>query len=127
VQPGLRRPAKAKARLAPVPAARPESGIRLTRRGRIVVRAAASTLAVVAVLAGVLILDRPAQAGSQAHPVPVAYHVVLPGETLWQIAGEAAPKVDRRDTVARILELNALSTAAVSPGQRIAVPVVPTS
>jgi hypothetical protein len=106
---------------------RPEPTLRLTRRGRIVVRVAASALALLAVLAGVLILDRPAQAGSQDHPVPVAYHVVLPGETLWQIAGEAAPKADRRDTVARILELNALSTAAVSPGQRIAVPVAPTS
>ena len=126
-RPAARRPARP-VRFAPAPAvARPEPALRLTRRGRIVVRAAVSFLAVLAVAVGVLSLDRPAQAGSQSHPLPVTYHVVLPGETLWQIAGEVAPKADRRDTVAHILDLNALSTAAVSPGQRIAVPVVPTS
>ena len=105
------------------PVRRPaNSGIRLTRRGRIVVRIATAGFVVLAVVAGVLALDRTALAGSQAQLVPVAYRVVLPGETLWQIAGDVAPGVDRRDTVAQILELNALPNAAVSAGQRIAVP-----
>ncbi len=76
-----------------------------------------------ALVLGVLLIDRTAEAGSTLRPVPVTYRAVLPGETLWEIAGEVAPGVDRRDTVARILELNALSTAGVYAGQRIAVPV----
>jgi hypothetical protein len=97
--------------------------VRLTRRGRIVVRIGGVALIVLTLLAGVLLIDRTAEAGSTSRPVPVTYRVVLPGETLWQIAGEVAPGVDRRDTVARIVELNALSSAGVNAGQRIAVPV----
>jgi LysM domain len=97
--------------------------LRLTRRGRIVVRVGTAALILLGVVAGVLLLGRPAQAGSQVHQVPASYRVVLPGETLWQIAGEVAPKTDRRDTVARIIELNALPGAHVLAGQRIAVPV----
>ncbi|GLY33367.1 LysM peptidoglycan-binding domain-containing protein [Kineosporia sp. NBRC 101731] len=96
--------------------------LRLTRRGRVVLRGGGLLLAVVAVLAGVLLLDRPAEAGSQARPVPVSYHTVLSGETLWGIAGRIAPDVDRRETVADIIELNALPGPAVSAGRRIALP-----
>jgi hypothetical protein len=96
--------------------------VRLTRRGRIVVRIGSAGLTVLALVAGVLLINRTAEAGSTSRPVPVTYRVVLPGETLWQIAGEVAPRVDRRDTVARIVELNALSTAGINAGQRIAVP-----
>ena len=103
---------------------RSHSPIRLTRRGRVVVRIAVTALVLLAVVAGVLLIDRSAAAGSQVHPIPVSYRVVLPGETLWQIAGEVAPGADRRDTVARIKELNALPSAGVMAGQRIAVPVV---
>ena len=103
--------------------ARGAAPVRLTRRGRIVVRIGSAGLAVLALVAGVLLLDRTAEAGSTSRPVPVTYRVVMPGETLWQIAGEVAPGVDRRDTVARIVELNALSTAGVNAGQKIAVPV----
>jgi hypothetical protein len=96
--------------------------LRLTRRGRIVVRGAVALCLLLAVIGGVLLLGRPAQAGSVSRPLPVSYRVILPGETLWQIAGEVAPNTDRRDTVAQILELNALSTAQVQVGQRIALP-----
>ena len=51
------------------------------------------------------------------------YVTVAPGDTLWSIAGEVAPGEDRRDTVARILELNARETSGVRAGDRIAVPV----
>jgi LysM repeat protein len=47
---------------------------------------------------------------------------VAPGQTLWAIAGEVAPNADRRDTVARIQELNALSSVNLQAGQKIAVP-----
>lgn len=101
-----------------------QSPLRLTRRGRLVMRFGVSLLAMLVVIGGVLLLNRTAEAGSTAHPLAVTYRVILPGETLWRIAGEVAPGVDRRETVARIVELNALSSAEVFSGQRIAVPGV---
>ena len=50
------------------------------------------------------------------------YVTVAPGDTLWSIAAEAAPGEDRRDTVHRIVELNALGGPRLSVGQRVAVP-----
>jgi hypothetical protein len=98
------------------------TALRLTRRGRVVVRVGSGLLVLITVVSGVLLLGRPAEAGSRPHAVSASYRVVLPGETLWQIAGEISPGVDRRETVAKIIELNGLSTAAVLAGQRIAVP-----
>jgi hypothetical protein len=121
------RPVRAAGHHAARQSTAPEGPIRLTRRGRIVVRIAAAVLVLLAVASGVLLLERTAEAGSQSHPVPVSYRIVLPGETLWQIAGEIAPRADRRDTVAEIMELNALDSAAVGAGQRIAVPVTGSS
>jgi Tfp pilus assembly protein FimV len=105
-------------------AARParDTPMRLTRRGRLVVGFLAGLLVLVAVAAGVLLISRPAQAGSTPQAVPVTYRIVLPGQTLWQIAGQIAPGVDPRTTVQQIVDLNALPSAAVSAGQRIAVP-----
>jgi LysM repeat protein len=62
-------------------------------------------------------------AGTRAEQVPVSYVTVAPGETLWAIANEVAPDDDPRDTVQRILDLNALESSGVQAGQRIAVPV----
>jgi LysM repeat protein len=87
-----------------------------------VVRAAVLLLAAVAVIAGVLLINRPAEAGSRVRPISVSYRTVLPGETLWGIAGEIAPDADRGDTIADIMELNALTDPAVAAGQRIALP-----
>ena len=104
-------------------ASRPQAPLRLTRRGRILVRVAVVVLGLVVTAAVVLGAGRSAQADAVAHPVEVGYHVVLPGETLWQIAGDVAPGADRRETVARIVELNALSTEQLAAGDRIAVPL----
>lgn len=112
------------------PGGRPATGadpvpMRLTRRGRVVVRIGSALLAALAVVSGVLLIGRTAEAGSTSTSIPSTYRVVLPGETLWQIAGEVDPVADRRDTVARIIEMNALSSAQVYAGQRVAVPVGP--
>jgi hypothetical protein len=110
------------------PVARPEATLRqrplrLTRRGRAVVRLAVAIMLVLLALAVVLSWGRAAEARPEpGAPVPVRYHVVLPGETLWGIATEELPGVDRREAVARIVELNALGSAGVSAGQRLAVP-----
>jgi nucleoid-associated protein YgaU len=65
--------------------------------------------------------------GARAADGPVANvvvhtHVVLPGETLWGIAHKVAPGDDPRDTVARIVEFNAMTSPAVQAGQRLALP-----
>ena len=96
--------------------------VRLTRRGRLVLRLGVVILALLLALVLALVLTRPASAGAQRHAVQARYRVVLPGETLWSIAGEIAPGADRRDVVAEIVELNALSGSGVDAGQRIAIP-----
>jgi LysM domain len=97
--------------------------LRLTRRGRVVVRLLLGLLVTGAVMLGVLALGRPALAGTRAHAMQVRYHVVLPGETLLGIAARAVPGVDARDTAAEIIELNALPGSGLNAGQRIALPV----
>lgn len=102
---------------------RPQRPVRLTRRGRAVVRLAVAIMLVLLALAVVLSWGRAAEARPEpGAPLPVRYHVVLPGETLWGIAAEELPGVDRREAVARIVEFNALGSAGVSAGQRLAVP-----
>lgn len=116
---GVARSGVARGGAAPV---RHEAPLRLTRRGRVVVKTGSALMATVALVGGVLLMGRTAEAGSVVAPVPATYRVVTPGETLWKIAGEVAPGADRRDTVSDIMELNALSSAEVFAGQRIAVP-----
>jgi LysM domain-containing protein len=104
-------------------AARPEPPLRLTRRGRLVLRSLV-VLVLLALMAGVaLTMARGADAADgPARTVAVAHHVVLPGETLWGIATSLAPHADPRDTIARILEFNTLSSSAVHAGQIVAIP-----
>jgi Tfp pilus assembly protein FimV len=126
------RPSRAVEALAPArrrPAARPvslggcrpaqRSALRLTRRGRLVITAALTAAGIgVTLFTGTVSL-----AGTATEHPPVRYVTVAPGDTLWSIAGEAAPGVDRRDTVHRIVDLNALRDAQLSVGQLVAVPV----
>jgi hypothetical protein len=98
--------------------------LRPTRRGRIVLRIGSVLVVAVVVLVAVLTMGGSAEAGSEPGSVPVRYHVVLPGETLWDLAERVAPEQDRRDTVERIVELNALGGSGVMVGQRIALPVL---
>ncbi len=94
-------------------------GVRLTTRGRVVVTALLAVLAV----AILLLTTSVSGAGTSSTQVPVRHVTVEPGQTLWQIAGDVAPDADRRDTVATIVELNALPGSNVQAGQQIAVPV----
>lgn len=94
--------------------------LRITRRGRLVI-----TLLVCAVLAvaGVVAAFR-ALAGAEAPVVPVKSVLVLPGDTLWSIAGTVAePGEDVLDVIADIVEMNDLETSAVFVGQRLTVPL----
>ncbi|MCL2467647.1 MAG: LysM peptidoglycan-binding domain-containing protein [Micrococcales bacterium] len=116
----LRRPAPAlrpPARPLPRPSQPP---LRLTIRGRVVVALAASVLLALAFVLGA----RAAQAETPAAPAQVEEHVVVRGETLWQIAASIAePGDDVRDVVADLVQLNGLPDSSLLAGQTIVVPV----
>jgi LysM repeat protein len=57
---------------------------------------------------------------SQKHPAkPVWTHDVAYGETLWDLAEQAAPGKDPRDTVDLLISANHLRGASIRPGQRL--------
>jgi LysM repeat protein len=93
--------------------------LRLTRRGRIVLGAVIA----VPVLAVSLLLATPgALAGDEKLENDFEYITVLSGDTLWGIASLVAPDADPRDVIAEIMTLNQLNTAALTPGQQLAIP-----
>jgi len=96
-------------------------GARLTRRGRLMLTLLCLVLLV---SAGVLATGgRSAVAGSERGAVATAELVtVAPGETLWEIAERAAPGVDPRETIERIIDLNALESSAVAAGSVLLLP-----
>lgn len=94
---------------------------RLTRRGRLVL----SALVLVLLVTGAVLMPggAPAAAGpAGGGPVAVERVTVRPGETLWAIAEREAPGVDPRETVAQILDLNALESSAVVAGSVLLLP-----
>ncbi len=97
--------------------------LRLTRRGRVVMRLAIGLLGSAVVATVVLLGGGAAMAGREAAVIPIDHHVVHSGESLWGIATQVAPQVDPRETVAQIVELNDLSGVQVRAGMRLAVPV----
>jgi nucleoid-associated protein YgaU len=123
---------------APFPAARPAprqarqqptarstsssiSGLRLTRRGRIVLMFASSMFLLIAVIAsGRFSADAGTSLADQGRATGVV--VVQPGESLWQIAEAIAPGVDPRETISLIRNLNGLGDTTVVAGQSIVVP-----
>ena len=126
---------------APTPSARQAAPLRLTARGRRVVRAGAwSAVTVVAALVVLLcwlvvasVVAPGASAGDgtggvatgvgTTAPQEVVQVVVLPGDTLWGIAREHAPSADPRSVVAAVVELNDLSGTGVAAGDALKVPV----
>jgi LysM domain len=102
-------------------------GVRLTRRGRLVVTILLG-LATVLVMALVwLTLAARAQATDSGPPPGSVYQnltsvVVHPGQSLWSIASEAQPASDPRTVMQEIVDLNALHGTNLVPGQRLWVP-----
>jgi hypothetical protein len=95
--------------------------LRITRRGRAVLTVLiAIPLAVAAVLGGIGAVGATATETSGSDSF--SYVTVAPGESLWQLAQEVAPKADPRDVVADITRLNDLQSGVVQPGQRLAIP-----
>lgn len=91
--------------------------LRLTVRGRVVI-----CLGILVVIVGSFLAGRTAGASAQAVSSVPSTMVVQPGQTLWQIAGEIAPGVDRRATVASLLRRNPRVAADVHPGQILLLP-----
>ena len=109
--------------LRPLRSTRPSSGPgsapRLTRRGRV----ALVVVVLVAALSALIGAAGSVQAGAPGQGPAVERVVVQPGESLWQLASESMPGVDVREAVARIRELNGLSTRSmITPGQVVLVP-----
>jgi hypothetical protein len=93
--------------------------LRITRRGRVVL----ATLIALPVLVVSLFLAAPgAVAESTGNADSHDYVTVLAGDTLWTIAENIAPQSDPRDVIHAIMTLNQLSSAALTPGQEIAIP-----
>lgn len=89
--------------------------LRLTRRGALVLAALVATLAgALVVLAGLS-----APGGAHAAGTAPATVTVRAGNTLWAIAGRVAPGTDPRAEVAVLQRLNHVSAAQLRPGQTL--------
>ena len=102
--------------------AAPATRLRLTRRGRRVLAVLASVPAIVALSIAIIsgggaLATSDSGAGAAFEKV-----TVMPGDTLWSIAEEAAPGADPRDVVDAIVRLNALPSGALAVGQTLALP-----
>ena len=104
-----------------------QAPIRLTARGRLVVRIL--IVALVAIVASVVLSfgKNVALSAMTDASVTTASHsvVVRSGETLWQIAAREMPSIDPRDGIARIRTLNGLSsTDTLLAGETLGIPTV---
>jgi hypothetical protein len=98
----------------------PRGGVRLTRRGRLVVL----VIAVLAILAvGLVVASGSVATGEPGAPEPTRVVMVGSGDTLWGIAADLADDGDVRSMIDRIETLNALDSGMVVAGQRLLVPV----
>ena len=122
------RPVRAERPARPVPAQRvPAAPVRLTRRGRRLLRTVVVSFALLVTLLVASVTALPAlQAGTDAAVPATTTVVVQPGQTLWSVARTAVPGEDPRATIERIVSLNSLSGADASvvyPGQELIVPL----
>lgn len=93
-------------------------GMRLTRRGRIVVWVVALTAA----LGTGIFLGGNAFADPVQRPQEILFHAVGTGETLWDIARDHAPQRDPRDVVQEIREVNNMASANLQVGEVLLIP-----
>ncbi|NUL43772.1 LysM peptidoglycan-binding domain-containing protein [Cellulosimicrobium funkei] len=102
------------------------AGFRLNRRGRFLfVGFPVLVLAVLAAAAAVFFGAHgitPAAAADDQPAATVESITVNYGDTLWDIAGRAAPDSPRNEAILRIGELNGLDGADLQPGQVLFVP-----
>jgi hypothetical protein len=99
------------------------AGLRLTRRGRVVAASVAALLITVMLsfVAGAAqaTSHAPSRNAAERNRVQVVVH---PGQSLWSVAEAADPDADPRVVIQQIIELNALTTTVVIPGEQLWVP-----
>lgn len=100
------------------------SRLRLTARGRAVLLAVASVplaagIAFAAISGGSALASGADEAATTASFETMT---VLPGDTLWSIAGTVAPTADPRDVIGEITRLNMLRGGELQIGQELAIP-----
>lgn len=110
-------------------------GVRLTRRGRVLLRLMVGIVATVGVVLFVNVrsgaqdagqapaTDAAATSGSSA--LAAGYMTVVPGDTLWAIAVRIQPDTDPRAVVQALSEVNGLDSPVIQPGQRLILPARP--
>lgn len=110
-------PRTSQARRLSASAPRGLQGMRLTRRGRIVLWTLGLILATVVTLLGV-------QAGADGslQAIEVGRHAVESGETVWSLAVGLNSGQDVRDVVAEILTLNGRTSPSLYAGEIILLP-----
>lgn len=91
--------------------------VRLTRRGR---RLVATLIALPLMLAMWNFAGHSVFAAGSEPTVKTV--VVQPGQSLWDIAQQAAPGADPRETIFKIKQMNGLSGSDLIPGQGLVVP-----
>src|SRR5579875_325695 len=119
-----------RARAYPEPGARPRPGtaapLRLTRRGRIAVAAAAALLVSGLSLAAAVAARPASNAVSPALRAAAGQHLtrvtVRPGDSLWSVAERADPGADPRLVIQQIIRLNRLSGDTVLAGEQLWAP-----
>lgn len=97
---------------------RHSAGLRLTRRGRVVLL----VLLLLAVLAAFSMGRATGSADAASSSPPPASVVVRPGDTLWSIAQQVAPDADPRQVIPRLKAANGLTSSRLDVGQRLRVP-----
>lgn len=93
-------------------------GLRLTRRGRVVL----ILLPLMALLVSALLAVAPTVASATDGAAATRTVTVHDGDTMWAIARRLAPRVDPRDAVLELEQVNRLTDAAIMPGQILRVP-----
>jgi hypothetical protein len=94
------------------------AGLRLTRRGRVVL-----VLLAMLFITPMVTWGATAVASSPGEPTEVRVHAVQPGETLWGFARQVAgPGEDVRDAVGRLQELNEMSSGTLRVGELLLLP-----
>ena len=77
------------------------------------------TLAIALLLMIALVLGHASASSGASHP---RLHMVRSGDTLWGIAEAAYPSDDPRDAIDQIEQANHLTSATISPGERLTLP-----
>ncbi|MDR2999190.1 MAG: LysM peptidoglycan-binding domain-containing protein [Microbacterium sp.] len=96
--------------------------LRMTRRGRRVLSALVATPIAFGIAYAGIAGGSALASGENAAPVEFQTVMVLPGDTLWSIAGEVAPGADPRDVVDDISSLNNLHGGILQVGEELAIP-----